>query len=374
MSRRGEKGEALDAPTCRPALVLLTTASLLAPPPLPLLLPLSCRRDRARDEAVASAVTGGRHISAGANPSVAAVLEGAAASGGWGGAAAGGAGTFPGAAAFGFSSSGLTRGGGGASGVTRGGGGCGAADASLHLARPPAIPLTPSAPSSSAAANTSFIGPVADPDEPLSTRLRRCVALIRPEELLSHEQIRTYVSYAREACAPALLPEAGVVLQEYYIELRKRHCGGLGGAGEDAIPITKRQLEAMIRLAEARAKLELREWVTRDDALDIVALMREALYDAAAEGAGFGGGLGGGGGGGSGGGMSTSKMTKLLAAHLSRVAANKGSQEFSVADLKQAIADLKLPVQEPAALITVLNEQGYLIKLGGQGVYKLVTL
>ena len=35
----------------------------------------------------------------------------------------------------------------------------------------------------------------------------------------------------------------------------------------------------MVRLAEARARVELRERVTREDAEDVVELMRESLYD-----------------------------------------------------------------------------------------------
>lgn len=47
----------------------------------------------------------------------------------------------------------------------------------------------------------------------------------------------------------------------------------------DCTPITTRQLEALIRLSQARAKLELREVVTEQDALDVVDLMKESLFD-----------------------------------------------------------------------------------------------
>ena len=53
------------------------------------------------------------------------------------------------------------------------------------------------------------------------------------------------------------------MLQEYYLELRAR-----SAAGADVTPITPRQLESLCRLAEARAKVELRETVTRSDAFD----------------------------------------------------------------------------------------------------------
>lgn len=41
------------------------------------------------------------------------------------------------------------------------------------------------------------------------------------------------------------------------------------------MPITLRQLESLIRLAQARARAELRDWVTEDDALDVVEMMQE---------------------------------------------------------------------------------------------------
>lgn len=47
-----------------------------------------------------------------------------------------------------------------------------------------------------------------------------------------------------------------------------------------SMPITLRQLESLIRLSQARARAELREWVTEDDALDVVEMMQESLLDA----------------------------------------------------------------------------------------------
>jgi DNA replicative helicase MCM subunit Mcm2 (Cdc46/Mcm family) len=46
------------------------------------------------------------------------------------------------------------------------------------------------------------------------------------------------------------------------------------------MPITTRQLESLIRLAQARAKAELRDMVTEDDALDVVEIMQESLLEA----------------------------------------------------------------------------------------------
>ena len=53
---------------------------------------------------------------------------------------------------------------------------------------------------------------------------------------------------------------AGDILQEFYLRLRK------GSTYADGTPITARQLESLVRLAEARARVDLRDEVTAEDA------------------------------------------------------------------------------------------------------------
>ncbi len=50
-----------------------------------------------------------------------------------------------------------------------------------------------------------------------------------------------------------------------------------GSCRNDSVPITTRQLEALIRLAQARAKACLREFVLKEDSEDVVALMHESV-------------------------------------------------------------------------------------------------
>lgn len=45
----------------------------------------------------------------------------------------------------------------------------------------------------------------------------------------------------------------------------------------DTVPITTRQLEALIRLSQARAKACLRDYVLKEDALDVVELMSQSV-------------------------------------------------------------------------------------------------
>ena len=50
-----------------------------------------------------------------------------------------------------------------------------------------------------------------------------------------------------------------------------------GCSRNDSVPITTRQLEALIRLSQARAKACLREFVLKEDAEDVVEMMRESV-------------------------------------------------------------------------------------------------
>eukprot|EP00931_Biecheleriopsis_adriatica_P091202 TRINITY_DN650_c0_g1_i1.p1 TRINITY_DN650_c0_g1~~TRINITY_DN650_c0_g1_i1.p1 ORF type:complete len:754 (-),score=176.32 TRINITY_DN650_c0_g1_i1:265-2526(-) len=71
---------------------------------------------------------------------------------------------------------------------------------------------------------------------------------------LSVLELRKYISYCRSKCAPRVTPEAQEVLKNHYVTIRKAM-----KSERATIPITVRQLEAIIRIAESLAKMELRE-------------------------------------------------------------------------------------------------------------------
>ena len=75
---------------------------------------------------------------------------------------------------------------------------------------------------------------------------------------IDKDTIRKYVSYARSRTFPRLSDEAIQVLRDEYVKTRN--------VGGDSIPITARQLESTIRLAEAAAKARLSPIVTAGDA------------------------------------------------------------------------------------------------------------
>ena len=74
---------------------------------------------------------------------------------------------------------------------------------------------------------------------------------------------------------PKLSIEACEVLKDFYITLRENAANNA-----NTLPITSRQLDSLIRLSQARAKLEFRNLVTREDALDVVKLVQESLFEA----------------------------------------------------------------------------------------------
>jgi replicative DNA helicase Mcm len=86
------------------------------------------------------------------------------------------------------------------------------------------------------------------------------------------EFLKKYIGYANRYVLPQLTSEAAEVIENFYVDLRKSAEGGAA-----PVPITARQLEALVRLAEARAKMALRNKVTKEDAQASIRLQEESL-------------------------------------------------------------------------------------------------
>jgi replicative DNA helicase Mcm len=84
--------------------------------------------------------------------------------------------------------------------------------------------------------------------------------------------LKKYISYVKRI-SPTLTKSATERLRDFYLELRK------GAGGEESIPPTPRTLEALIRIATARARVLLRDEVTEEDALAAIALMNRMVED-----------------------------------------------------------------------------------------------
>ena len=88
------------------------------------------------------------------------------------------------------------------------------------------------------------------------------------------ELLRKYIAYARKNVNPRLTDEANTVLKEFYVSTRNS-----GQDEEGPVPITARQLEAIIRLSEASAKIRLKETVDKEDAEKAVLLQLACLKE-----------------------------------------------------------------------------------------------
>ncbi|HLC97012.1 MAG TPA: minichromosome maintenance protein MCM [Candidatus Nanoarchaeia archaeon] len=84
------------------------------------------------------------------------------------------------------------------------------------------------------------------------------------------DTLKKFISYARQKANPKLSSEALEEIKKYYVEMRNKESDE--GASK-AVPISPRQLEALVRLSEASAKIRLALEVTKEDAkraIDIV--------------------------------------------------------------------------------------------------------
>lgn len=88
-------------------------------------------------------------------------------------------------------------------------------------------------------------------------------------------ELRKYLSYCRNKCDPRVGPEAAEVLKNHYVSIRqamKRE--------KSSVPITVRQLEAIIRISESLAKMEMRDDVDIGHVEEALRLFTVSTLDA----------------------------------------------------------------------------------------------
>ncbi|MBN2881647.1 minichromosome maintenance protein MCM [Candidatus Woesearchaeota archaeon] len=93
------------------------------------------------------------------------------------------------------------------------------------------------------------------------------------EPAIDTETLKLYIIYARKTFAPELSTEALEEIKQYYLKMRNSGSKDEDGI-QQAIPITARQLEAMVRLAEASAKLRYSTVVEKQDGVRATELMQ----------------------------------------------------------------------------------------------------
>jgi replicative DNA helicase Mcm len=86
--------------------------------------------------------------------------------------------------------------------------------------------------------------------------------------------VRKYIAYAKQNFRPRLSDSAVEEIKNYYLKMR---ASGSGEGGIKSIPISARQLEGLIRLSEAAAKLRLSNRATKKDARRAINLLNYCL-------------------------------------------------------------------------------------------------
>ncbi|KAF3789098.1 putative DNA helicase [Nymphaea thermarum] len=157
--------------------------------------------------------------------------------------------------------------------------------------------------------------------------------------------------------------KAAEILKKFYLQLR---CYNVSA---DSTPITARQLESLVRLAEARARLELREEIIAEDALDVVEIMKESLYNKYVDEHGtvdFA----------RSGGMSREKEAKRFLNALHQQSEIQHKDCFSVSEMYTFADQIGLRVPDIDTFIDNLNSVGYLLKKGPKTyqVHQLVLI
>jgi len=128
-----------------------------------------------------------------------------------------------------------------------------------------------------------LIFPIRDlPNTELDTKIATHVLSLQqnPEDIKFEVPImlfKKYISYAKQKITPKLTDEAIHEIKSFYVALRNT---GQRGEGElRPIPISARQLEALVRLSEGSARTRLSTEVKREDAIRAINLLKHCLME-----------------------------------------------------------------------------------------------
>lgn len=98
--------------------------------------------------------------------------------------------------------------------------------------------------------------------------------------------MKKYITYCRSRCAPRLSRAGARALQDFYVNIRDdvRASGTTAGSSDAGIPVTVRQLEALIRVSESLAKMKLRIEASEADVSEAIRLFRVSTMNASKDG------------------------------------------------------------------------------------------
>ncbi len=100
--------------------------------------------------------------------------------------------------------------------------------------------------------------------------ITKAMQVIKP--VIEADMLRKYIAYTKRNIFPILQTDARKQLIDFYLSLRKQ--------GEDPnspVPVTARQLEALIRLAEASSRVRLSSVITTEDTDRVIRIVMASL-------------------------------------------------------------------------------------------------
>jgi DNA replication licensing factor MCM5 len=107
-----------------------------------------------------------------------------------------------------------------------------------------------------------------------------------PEGEIPIDKMRSYIRFAKSRCAPRLSEEAAEILSSHFVDIRRQvHQVEQEANERSSIPITVRQLEAIIRVSESLAKMTLSTTVNKEHVAEAVRLFSASTMDAVNNGA-----------------------------------------------------------------------------------------
>ncbi|XP_023288575.1 DNA helicase MCM8 isoform X3 [Orussus abietinus] len=189
-------------------------------------------------------------------------------------------------------------------------------------------------------------------NQPLLTR-EKLILSKGNVQCMSHAILRKYISYARQYVKPKLTTASAAVLERFYIELRKQNTNG-------NIQVFNRQLEALIRLTEARAKSELRTVATETDAQEVIEIVKFALASMSSELGPTSSNIHNS----SNSGKLTGNKVKHFIRLLKEEAQEQDKSTFSTRELRDVARKGSIVINDFTEFLLKLNDQGFLLKKG----------
>ena len=113
----------------------------------------------------------------------------------------------------------------------------------------------------------------------------RAAEVTAVEGELSIDEFKKLIQYCRMKCGPRLGNEASEKLKNHFVQIRgDMHKREVELKKRSAIPITVRQLEAIVRLSESLAKMQMAPFASEEHVDEALRLFKVSTLDAAAHG------------------------------------------------------------------------------------------